>query len=107
VVKPEYTYLSPSGTISKRDLPPPIDVERHRRVAGGLVTSTAASHTEATPAHMDLCRGGNSGLTYQATQLENAALFTREPSHDDDRGATMTLTPAGSALLDRVVPGHV
>ncbi len=48
-----------------------------------------------------------SGLTYQVTQLENAALFTREPLHDDDRGATMTLTPAGSALLDRVVPGHV
>ena len=48
-----------------------------------------------------------SGLTYQAAQLDKAGLITRTPSLDDERSTTVTITPAGRALLGRVLPGHV
>ena len=48
-----------------------------------------------------------SGLTYQAAQLERAGLITRAPSLDDERSTTVTITPAGRALVRRVLPGHV
>jgi len=48
-----------------------------------------------------------SGLTYQAAQLDKAGLITRTPSLDDERSTTVTITPAGRALLGRVMPGHV
>ncbi len=48
-----------------------------------------------------------SGLTYQAAQLDKAGLITRTPSLDDERSTTVTVTPAGRALLARVLPGHV
>src|SRR4051794_5518879 len=48
-----------------------------------------------------------SGLTYQAGLLEKAKLVTRAPSADDDRGVTVTITDAGRALVDKVLPGHV
>jgi len=48
-----------------------------------------------------------SGLTYQAGQLEKAALVTRSPSIDDERGTTVTITTAGRTLLQRVLPGHI
>jgi DNA-binding MarR family transcriptional regulator len=47
-----------------------------------------------------------SGLTYQAGLLEKAGLVSRAPSTDDERGVTVTITDAGRALLDRVLPGH-
>jgi DNA-binding MarR family transcriptional regulator len=48
-----------------------------------------------------------SGLTYQASLLEKAGLITRAPSPDDDRATLVTITPAGAALIGRVLPGHV
>ena len=48
-----------------------------------------------------------SGLTYQAGLLEKAGLITRAPSPDDDRATLVTLTDAGRALFDRILPGHV
>lgn len=47
-----------------------------------------------------------SGLTYQAGLLEQAGLVTRAPSVEDERGVTVTITDAGRAVLDRVLPGH-
>jgi DNA-binding MarR family transcriptional regulator len=47
-----------------------------------------------------------SGLTYQASLLEKAGLLTRGPSPDDDRATLVTITPAGQALIGRVLPGH-
>ena len=48
-----------------------------------------------------------SGLTYQASLLEQAGLVTRGPSPDDDRATLVTITDAGLALFGRVLPGHV
>ena len=48
-----------------------------------------------------------SGLTYQAGQMEKAGWVERGPSPDDDRGVTVTITPAGRELLARALPGHV
>ena len=48
-----------------------------------------------------------SGLTYQAGQMEKAGWVERSPSPDDDRGVTVTITPAGRELLARALPGHV
>src|SRR3954470_24231611 len=48
-----------------------------------------------------------SGLTYQAGLLEQAGLVTRAPSTDDERGVTVTITDAGRARLDDVLPGHI
>jgi DNA-binding MarR family transcriptional regulator len=47
------------------------------------------------------------GLTYQAGQLEKAALITRSPSIDDERSTTVTITATGRTLLRRVLPGHI
>lgn len=48
-----------------------------------------------------------SGLTYQAGLLEKAGLVTRAPSPDDERSTTVTVTGAGRAVIERVLPGHV
>jgi DNA-binding MarR family transcriptional regulator len=48
-----------------------------------------------------------SGLTYQAGLLEQAGLITRTPSPADERATLVTVTGAGRALVDRVLPGHV
>jgi DNA-binding MarR family transcriptional regulator len=48
-----------------------------------------------------------SGLTYQAGLLEQAGLITRAASPDDERATLVTVTGAGLALVDRVLPGHV
>lgn len=48
-----------------------------------------------------------SGLTYQAGRLEQVGLVTRDPSVDDERGTTVTITATGRTLLQRVLPGHI
>jgi len=48
-----------------------------------------------------------SGLTYQVDRLEQAGLVARTPSEHDERGVNVTLSPNGSALLERVLPGHI
>jgi DNA-binding MarR family transcriptional regulator len=48
-----------------------------------------------------------SGLTYQAGLLETRGLISRSPSPDDERSIDVTITDAGRALFERVLPGHV
>jgi DNA-binding MarR family transcriptional regulator len=48
-----------------------------------------------------------SGLTYQAAQLEKAGLITRTPAEDDERSIVVEMTPAGRAVLGKVMPGHI
>jgi DNA-binding MarR family transcriptional regulator len=48
-----------------------------------------------------------SGVTYQVAQLAEAGLVTRTPSAEDERSVIVTATPAGQALLGRVMSGHV
>ena len=48
-----------------------------------------------------------SGLTYQVDRLEEAGLVARVPSKQDERGVNVTLSPAGAAVLERVLPGHI
>ncbi|NKQ51630.1 MarR family transcriptional regulator [Amycolatopsis sp. K13G38] len=48
-----------------------------------------------------------SGLTHQAGLLEKAGLVTRGPCPDDQRATVVTITEAGRALVDKVLPGHV
>jgi DNA-binding MarR family transcriptional regulator len=48
-----------------------------------------------------------SGLTHQAGLLEKAGLITRRTSDTDQRATVVGITPAGSARLAKVLPGHV
>jgi DNA-binding MarR family transcriptional regulator len=47
-----------------------------------------------------------SGLTYQVAQLAEAGLVSRTPSTEDERSVIVTATPAGQALLGRVMSDH-
>lgn len=48
-----------------------------------------------------------SALTYQAGLLDKAGLVSREQSVQDERSVTVTVTQAGRARVDQVMPGHV
>jgi DNA-binding MarR family transcriptional regulator len=91
-------------------------VERHLRVEGGIsyVQFEILTRLFGTPTAerrmTDLADGivySRSGLTYQAEQLEEAGLISRSPAVDDERSTVVTLTAAGRALLQRLLPGHV
>ncbi|GIE98377.1 MarR family winged helix-turn-helix transcriptional regulator [Paractinoplanes rishiriensis] len=91
-------------------------VEKQLRDAGGLTVPqfTILARLHAAPGHAlrmtDLADGlvySRSGLTYQAAQLEKAGLVTRTPGAEDERSVTVTLTAAGQAALEQVMPGHV
>lgn len=47
-----------------------------------------------------------SGLTYQASQLERDGLVARAPSTEDERSVVVSVTEAGRALINEVLPGH-
>ena len=47
-----------------------------------------------------------SGLTYQAGQLERDGLVVRSRSAEDERSVLISVTDAGRALVNRVLPGH-
>jgi DNA-binding MarR family transcriptional regulator len=49
----------------------------------------------------------SSGTTKRLDRLEQAGLITREPDPDDRRGTLITLTAAGSALIDNVTEAHL
>jgi DNA-binding MarR family transcriptional regulator len=91
-------------------------VERHLRLEGGIsyVQFEILTRLFGTPTAeqrmTDLADGivySRSGLTYQAAQLEEAGLIARSPGVDDERSTVVTLTPAGRALVERLLPGHV
>ena len=48
-----------------------------------------------------------SGLTHQAKLLEQAGLITRTGCPDDQRATVVTITDAGLALIQRLMPGHI
>lgn len=57
----------------------------------------------------DLAHGvvySRSGLTYQAGILERDGLILRSPAPDDDRSTLVSITTAGRARIEEVVPGH-
>src|SRR3954449_3160743 len=90
-------------------------VERQLRQAGDLsyvqFQLLARLGDSPTGSHRmtDLADGvvySRSGLTYQAGLLEQRGLVTRTPSPEDERGVTVTITDAGRALLEHVLPGH-
>lgn len=91
-------------------------VERQLRVDGGLsyvqfeILARLADTPSGWQRMTDLADGvvySRSGLTYQADRLEKAGLIVREPSDDDERSTTVTITAAGRELIARVMPGHV
>ncbi len=92
-------------------------VEQQLREAGGLsyvqfqlLARLGLDSPTGSGRMTDLADGvvySRSGLTYQAGLLEQAGLVVRAPSPDDERGVTVTITGAGRAVLDRVLPGHV
>ena len=55
----------------------------------------------------DLVVYSRSGLTYQAQALEKRGLLARRVDPDDERAMLARITPAGSALIAEVLPGHV
>jgi DNA-binding MarR family transcriptional regulator len=91
-------------------------VEQHLRTDGDLsyVQFEILARLSASPtgSHRmtELADGvvySRSGLTYQAGLLEARGLVSRAPSPDDERGITVTITPAGRTLVEGVLPGHV
>jgi DNA-binding MarR family transcriptional regulator len=73
-----------------------------------LLARLAAAHGQLTMTQLaDGVVYSRSGLTYQAGLLENAGLITRHPSPEDERATLVTITDDGTALLDRILPGHV
>ncbi|MDN3310932.1 MarR family transcriptional regulator [Microbacterium oryzae] len=48
-----------------------------------------------------------SGLTYQATLLEDRGLITRSLSSEDERSTAVALTDDGREVLAAVFPGHI
>lgn len=91
-------------------------VEQQLRTAGGLsyVQFEILARLDDAPTGRrrmtDLADGvvySRSGLTYQAAQLESAGLVTREPSTEDERSTTVTITEAGRTRVAAVLPGHV
>jgi DNA-binding MarR family transcriptional regulator len=91
-------------------------IEQQLREAGDLtfvqfqILSRLDRHSKTGSHRMtDLADGivySRSALTYQAGLLERAGLVVRTPSPGDERGITVTITDAGRALLDKVMPGH-
>ena len=91
-------------------------VEGHLRDDGGLsyvqfeILARLADTPSGQQRMTDLADGvvySRSGLTYQADRLERAGLISREPSVDDERSTTVTITSAGRELVARVMPGHI
>ncbi|GGT31503.1 MarR family winged helix-turn-helix transcriptional regulator [Streptomyces chromofuscus] len=90
-------------------------VERQLRAEGDISyvqfqLLARLAHGEGSLTMTELADGvvySRSGLTHQAGLLERAGLITRGPSPDDQRATLVTVTDAGRALVDRVLPGHV
>ena len=91
-------------------------VEQQLREAGDLsyvqfqLLATLGDSPDGSRRMTELADGvvySRSGLTHQAGLLESAGLVTRAPSPEDERGVTVTITPAGRARLDLVFPGHI
>jgi DNA-binding MarR family transcriptional regulator len=49
----------------------------------------------------------SSGATKRLDRLERAGLVARKPDPEDRRGIIITLTPAGSSLIDKLTKAHM
>ncbi len=49
----------------------------------------------------------SSGTTKRLDRLEQAGLIARQPDPDDRRGIIITLTAAGSSLIDKLTTAHM
>jgi DNA-binding MarR family transcriptional regulator len=91
-------------------------VEQHLRADGDLsyvqfqILASLSGSPAGSRRMTDLADSlvySRSGLTYQASLLETRDLISRSPSSDDERSILVTITPAGRALVQRVLPGHI
>ncbi|HVW43874.1 MAG TPA: MarR family transcriptional regulator [Amycolatopsis sp.] len=90
-------------------------VEQQLREAGGISyiqfqILARLVNTTGQLTMTDLADGivySRSGTTHQAALLENMGLITRGPSLDDQRAVLVTITDAGRAMVDKVLPGHI
>lgn len=91
-------------------------VEQQLRQAGDLsyvqfqLLATLGDSPDGSRRMTELADGvvySRSGLTHQAGVLEAAGLVSRAPSPEDERGVTVTITPAGRERLAAVFPGHI
>ncbi|WP_246595941.1 MarR family winged helix-turn-helix transcriptional regulator [Actinoplanes auranticolor] len=91
-------------------------VDEHLRNAGDLsyvqfqILARLVGAPDGKLRMTDLADGivySRSGLTYQAGLLAKRDLITRAPSPDDERSVIVSVTDAGRALFDHVLPGHV
>jgi DNA-binding MarR family transcriptional regulator len=90
-------------------------VDQHLRAEGNLswvqfrlLARLAEARSQLTMTQLaDGVVYSRSGLTYQAGLLEKAGLITRTPSPDDERATLVTITERGTALVGRVLPGHI
>lgn len=91
-------------------------VETQLKDAGGLsyvqfqLLARLNDAPDGTLRMTDLADGvvySRSGLTYQATLLEQRGYVTRSPSPEDERSTVVALTGAGRDVLAAVLPGHI
>lgn len=91
-------------------------VDEHLRADGDLsyvqfqILARLVDAPESRLRMTDLADGvvySRSGLTYQASLLDERGLITRSPSPDDERSIVVTITDAGRDLVAHVLPGHV
>jgi DNA-binding MarR family transcriptional regulator len=91
-------------------------INEHLRTDGGLsyvqfqILARLLDAPDGRRRMTDLADGvmySRSGLTYQAGLLEQRGLITRAPSPDDERVIMVTITKAGTDLVNDLFPGHV
>ena len=91
-------------------------VDEHLRADGDLsyvqfqILARLADTPDGELRMTDLADGvvySRSGLTYQAGLLEKRGLITRSPAAADERSIIVSVTDAGRALLEQVLPGHI
>jgi DNA-binding MarR family transcriptional regulator len=73
-----------------------------------LLARLASAHGPLTMTELaDGVVYSRSGLTYQAGLLAGRGLINRSPSPADERSTAVTITEAGRALVEHVLPGHI
>lgn len=66
-----------------------------------------APHALTPTALYETAMISSGGMTSRIDRLEKAGLVARQPHPDDRRATLVTLTPAGIALIDQILPEHV
>lgn len=90
-------------------------VSRHLRIAGGVTHAQfeILGRLAEAPDGLrmsdlaSICVVSQSGLTYQASQLEKMGLLRRSRNDADERVVTAEITSDGRDLLERLLPAHV